>query len=285
MKKSIVAFAVLFSSGFYSIAQSADEVISKHITAMGGEKALSQIKTLKMSGSINAQGMEFPTSQTMVNKQGMRMDFSVMGMDCYVIVTQKEGWMYIPVQPGMDKVTAMPEEQLKQAQSKLNIQNMWLTDRSAIAKAELDGKDTINSIPCLRLKITDKEGFEQIAYFDESTYYLIRTELNVKAGEDSKDISVTFSNFEKQPDGIVIPMKRSDPMMGGEVVYKEGRHEVKHAIPTWQKSIDILGFEHKTNFEDGLKDMWEWAQKQPKRNQFVWDTYELDNGIYSFWKK
>ena len=72
---------------------------------------------------------------------------------------------------------------------------------------------------------------------------------------------------------------------GGEVVYKEGRHEVKHAIPTWQKSIDILGFEHKTNFEDGLKDMWEWVQKQPKRNQFVWDTYELDNGIYSFWKK
>ena len=72
---------------------------------------------------------------------------------------------------------------------------------------------------------------------------------------------------------------------GVEVVYKESRHEVKHAIPTWQKSIDILGFEHKTNFEDGLKDMWEWAQKQPKREQFVWDCYELDNGIYSFWKK
>ena len=71
----------------------------------------------------------------------------------------------------------------------------------------------------------------------------------------------------------------------GEVVYKEGRHEVKHAIPTWQKSIDILGFQHKTHFEDGLKDMWEWVQKQPKREQFVWDTYELDNGIYSFWKK
>jgi UDP-glucose 4-epimerase len=71
----------------------------------------------------------------------------------------------------------------------------------------------------------------------------------------------------------------------GEVVYKEGRHEVKHSIPTWQKSIDILGFEHKTNFEDGLRDMWEWAKTQPKRQQFVWDTYELDNGIYSFWKK
>ena len=71
---------------------------------------------------------------------------------------------------------------------------------------------------------------------------------------------------------------------GGTINYKEGRHEVKHAIPTWQKSIDILGFEHKIELKDGLKDMWEWAQKQPKREQFVWDSYEIDNGIYSFWK-
>lgn len=229
MKKTITALFVLFSAGIYSFGQSADEVINKHINAMGGEKALSQIKTLKMSGSINAQGMEFPTSQTMVDNEGMRMDFSVMGMDCYVIVTKKEGWMYIPVQPGMDKVTAMPEEQLQQAQSKLHIRNMWLTDRSMIAKAEMAGKDTINSVACVKLIITDKDGFEQIAYFDESTYYLIRTEMNVKAGEDAKDISVTFSNFEKQPDGLVIPMKRSDPMMGGEVIYKTV--EINKSVP------------------------------------------------------
>jgi UDP-glucose 4-epimerase len=71
----------------------------------------------------------------------------------------------------------------------------------------------------------------------------------------------------------------------GEVVSKEGRHEVKHSIPTWQKSVDILGFEHKTNLYDGLSDMWKWAQEQPNRERFVWPSYELDNGIYSFWKK
>jgi UDP-glucose 4-epimerase len=70
----------------------------------------------------------------------------------------------------------------------------------------------------------------------------------------------------------------------GEVIYKEGRHEVKHSIPTFQKSIDILGFEHKTQFENGLNDMWKWAKEQPKRERFVWPEYELDNGIYSFWK-
>jgi UDP-glucose 4-epimerase len=71
----------------------------------------------------------------------------------------------------------------------------------------------------------------------------------------------------------------------GEVVYKEGRHEVKNSIPTFQKSIDILGFEHKTNLDEGLWDMWVWASHQPKRERFVWPSYELDNGIYSFWKK
>jgi UDP-glucose 4-epimerase len=71
----------------------------------------------------------------------------------------------------------------------------------------------------------------------------------------------------------------------GEVVYKEGRHEVKNSIPTFQKSIDILGFEHKTNLDEGLWDMWVWASYQPKRERFVWPSYELDKGIYSFWKK
>ncbi len=76
-----------------------------------------------------------------------------------------------------------------------------------------------------------------------------------------------------------------DVMGGGKKVYLEGRHEVKHSIPTWKKSVDILDFKHKTSMKDGLTEMWNWAQKQPMRERFVWKDYELDNGIYSFWKK
>jgi hypothetical protein len=71
----------------------------------------------------------------------------------------------------------------------------------------------------------------------------------------------------------------------GEVVYKEQRHEVKNAHPTYQKSIDLLGFVDKTPLYDGLSQMWEWAKKQPKRERFVWSDYEINKGIYSFWKK
>ena len=69
-----------------------------------------------------------------------------------------------------------------------------------------------------------------------------------------------------------------------EVVYKEARHEVKHSIPTSEKSVNILGFEHKTTLKEGLIEMWNWVKSQPKRDRFIWDSYELEKGIYSFWK-
>jgi UDP-glucose 4-epimerase len=70
----------------------------------------------------------------------------------------------------------------------------------------------------------------------------------------------------------------------GNIVHLEPRHEVKHSIPTFQKSIDLLGFEYKTLLKDGLTQMWEWAKQQPMRERFVWPEYELEKGIYSFWK-
>jgi UDP-glucose 4-epimerase len=75
-----------------------------------------------------------------------------------------------------------------------------------------------------------------------------------------------------------------DVVGGGELIYLPPRHEVKYAYPTWQKSVDILGFEHKTNLHDGLTKMWKWAQEQPIRPRQIWSEYELDKGIYPFWK-
>lgn len=71
----------------------------------------------------------------------------------------------------------------------------------------------------------------------------------------------------------------------GTKINLEARHEVKHAVPTWQKSVGILGFEYKTSLEKGLAEMWNWAKEQPNRPQYIWENYELDKGIYSYWKK
>jgi len=73
-------------------------------------------------------------------------------------------------------------------------------------------------------------------------------------------------------------------MGGGEIIHLPPRHEVKYAYPTWEKSVNILGFKHTTNLYDGLADMWTWAQRQPKRERFIWSEYELNKGLYDYWK-
>lgn len=69
-----------------------------------------------------------------------------------------------------------------------------------------------------------------------------------------------------------------------DIIHLEARHEVKHAVPNPEKSIKLLDYVQKTTIEDGIKDMWEWAKKQPNRKQFKWENYEITDGLYSFWK-
>lgn len=73
-------------------------------------------------------------------------------------------------------------------------------------------------------------------------------------------------------------------MGGGDKEYLEGRHEVKYAWSTWQKSVDILGYKDTISLEEGLDLMWNWAKTQPNRQQKKWNSYEVDKGIYSYWK-
>jgi UDP-glucose 4-epimerase len=67
-------------------------------------------------------------------------------------------------------------------------------------------------------------------------------------------------------------------------LYLEARHEAKHAWSTWDKSVKLLDFKHSIDLEEGLTKMWEWAITQPNRKRFIWKNYELEKGIYKFWK-
>ena len=167
------------------------------------------------------QGMEIGFSLTVVNDKGMRTDINAMGMNGYVILTPKEGWMYMPFQPGMDKVTPMPAEQIKSAQTQLNVKADQLLDKSSITKAEYVGKDTLNNIAWLKVKITDKDGAEQTAFFDASTYYIVHSDRKMKGQDDQEqEVAINYSNFQKQPEGIVIPMTVTSPMGQGDITFK-----------------------------------------------------------------
>ena len=125
----------------------------------------------------------------------------------------------------------------------------------------------------------DGEQTRAFSYIDDSLEPLWNAAIRPEASKEIINLGGIEEHSIKDASEIL-----KEVIGGGEIVYMEGRHEVKHSIPTFQKSVDILGFEHKTNLKEGLEQMWEWAQKQPMKERFVWPSYELDKGIYSFWK-
>lgn len=70
----------------------------------------------------------------------------------------------------------------------------------------------------------------------------------------------------------------------GSKEHLEQRHEVKHAWVTHEKIKDVLGYKQITSLTDGLINMWQWAKNQPMRERKLWNKYELDKGIYNYWR-
>ena len=125
----------------------------------------------------------------------------------------------------------------------------------------------------------DGEQTRAFSYIDDSLEPLWNAAIRPEASKEIINLGGIEEHSIKDASEIL-----REVMGAGEVRHLEGRHEVKHSIPTFQKSIDLLGFEHKTNLKEGLEQMWKWAKEQPIRERFIWSEYELDKGIYSYWK-
>jgi UDP-glucose 4-epimerase len=68
------------------------------------------------------------------------------------------------------------------------------------------------------------------------------------------------------------------------IVHMEKRHEVFKAVPTYYKSIELLGYKDTVDLETGLKYMWQWAKTQPDHKRKKWDEYEVNTGLYQYWR-
>ena len=91
--------------------------------------------------------------------------------------------------------------------------------------------------------------------------------------------------------GGIVPMTINDAakllcQISGysKIKHVEGRHEAKFATPSYKKSVDLLGYDERYDIEHGLRNMFDWAKTQPKRDQYKWPSYEVSKGIYSYWK-
>jgi hypothetical protein len=184
----------------FAQAQTVDEVIAKHITALGGKEKLASLKTVKMEGSLSVQGADVAMVITKKHLVGMRADISVMGTENYQIITPASGTVFMPIQ-GMSEPTAMPEDQLKAAQGQLDVQSPLLDYKEKGTTVELVGNEKVDGEDCYKLKLTYKSGVVSFYFISVKTSFIVQTSGKRNINGQEMDIVTSYSNYKQNADG------------------------------------------------------------------------------------
>ena len=189
-------------------AQTVDDIINKHIDALGGKDKLSQVTSLYVESTVNAMGNENPSKTYILNGKDYKIESDFNGqhfVQCYTV--DQGGWVVNPM-AGQPTPTAMPDEQYKPGKVQMQIPDQLFNYAERRSKAELQGTENVDSVNAYKIKLTNGDSVETTYYIDPTTYYIIKS---VNSGEmmgQPVEITNTYSNYQKTDFGLIVPYSK-----------------------------------------------------------------------------
>jgi hypothetical protein len=187
-------------------AQTADEIINKHIAAIGGKGVISSMKSLYMEGTMEVMGSEAPSMTWIVYGKAFKNWVNFNGTEIVQVATEKGGWMINPM-AGAPTATAMPDDQANASKMRFDPAGITgpLMDYAAKGnKVELEGKDTTGGANVYKLKLTTKDNIMIEYYLDAATYLITKTVSRISMQGQEIETSITYSDYKKLDNGYML---------------------------------------------------------------------------------
>lgn len=182
-------------------AQSVDEIVAKHIKAMGGEK-LGKLQSMKITAEMDIMNMKVPITTTIVQNKGFRSETTVQGMTVVQAVNGNTGWAINPM-AGNAKATALPEDAVKSLANETDLTGLYNYKEKGY-KLTLDGEEELAGAKVYKVSMTLPGGVRRINYISKDTFYILKIVAQTKVnGQDvmSENIQSDF----RAVDGIYYP--------------------------------------------------------------------------------
>ncbi len=195
-------FVLMTVAGY---AQTADEIVSKYVTAIGGADNWKKVTSITSTGKMTVQGADVDLEIIVLNGKGGRQNITAMGMSGYQIVTPTAGWSFMPFQ-GQQKPEPMTEESLKESADSYDAQGTLVDYKAKGHTVEYLGKEDIEGTECHKLKVTQKSGKVETVYIDPASFLAVRSITKQKANGQEMEVITNMSNYQKLPEGISVPM-------------------------------------------------------------------------------
>jgi hypothetical protein len=231
---TLVAVALLGTA--FASAQTADEIIGKHLNAIGGKDLITQIASVYMEGTMDAMGNQGTIKITQVNGKGFKQDIDVMGTQVVFCYTDSTGWQIYPMN-GNYSAETMTDNQYQTSRDQIFIGGPFASDYLARGyKVELLGQEAVGNVNAYKVQVISPTNAEAVYYFDPETYYLIKM---VQKGEmmgETMDVVASYSDYRKAENGYAMPYA-IETNYGGQVFLT-----VKLAKVEFNQPVDLAVF-------------------------------------------
>ena len=232
--RSLAALPIVLAVGAGPArAQTADEIIEKHLAAIGGREALTKLSSRAITGAMTLATPAGDVSGTVdvfakapnKSRTVVKMDLSAFGAGELTVDQRFDGAVgyVIDTMNGNRDITGPQLETMRQS----TFPTPLLQYKETGSKAELLGKEKIGDRDVNVVKLTPPTGFPSKQYFDAQDSMLLKIATTVNVPQLGQDVeqTVEFSDY-RVVDGVKIAyvLKASNPLQSYSITIKTVEH-------------------------------------------------------------
>lgn len=228
--KKLALFLVFACFAFASKAQTADEIVGKYLTAIGGADNWKKLEAQSMTGFVVVQGMNIPYTAIQARPNLMYSAGEFQGNKLIEAFDGTVAWMQNPF-AGAAKPTKKDAEETAQM-AKEPFEDDLIDYSTKGHTLELDAKqEEMDGVKCFKITMKRKQGDEKIYFIDGENYVPVCVRSFAQTGPAKGQAVETYFSDYKEEGGLMMA-HTLETKMGGQtaVTIKMEKIEINPAI-------------------------------------------------------